>query len=383
MSTMSTRERMDTIPYDRFRTEYLAEIREGTKAMQLPEFKTILERMTDYPAYAESRTCIRDPLTPITKESKDSCVIDLTKPGPESRLAIYTAQMAAVCVLVEGANLPRADFVPEQFTQLVTQHLDSLRGQALEVMRAQNTKLHTMDTMRTQQLLRAFGLFTPDPDRTYQLGLGAGNCLRDAFFVHAEPWIRNSLQGGRKFVSLGVERRWSKHLVLTDSDPEYRNHYIKLNNREFPDIDAFNEETDNVLTRFSDTGFQNRNLVTAIRFDHRMFPDVPGFLSLLSPCLSDECDFIASVGAGDTIEDFIGRMEKITEFFKVLKSSGLQPVVFKFHGPGKPLEKWQAIAFGGPSATTYEMLYCKLKKNNLMDSFCSAQGGECQTPGNL
>ena len=70
MPTMTTRERMDTIPYDRFRAEYLAEIREGTKAMRLPEFKTILERMTDYPAYAESRTGISDPLAPIVKESK-------------------------------------------------------------------------------------------------------------------------------------------------------------------------------------------------------------------------------------------------------------------------------------------------------------------------
>lgn len=361
---------MDTIPYDRFRAECLAEIGEGIRAMRLPEFKTILERMTDYPAYAASRTCISDPLASIVRESKGSCVIDMTKPGPEARLAIYTAQMAAICVLVEGANLPRADFAPQPFTQLVTQHLDSLRGQALDTLRAQNTRLHTLDTMRTQQLLRAFGLFTPDPNETYQLGLGAGNGLRDAFFVHAEPWIRSSMQGGREFVSLGVERRWSKHIVLTDSDPEYRNHYVKLGNREFPDIDAYNEKTENVLQRFPGSGFQKRNLVTSIRFDHRMFPDVPGFLSLLTPCLSEECDFIASVGAGDTIEDFTGRMEKIAEFFQVLKSAGLQPVVFKFHGSGNPLKKWKSMQFGGPSATTYQMLYCKLKKNNLMDSFC-------------
>ena len=108
MSTMSTRERMDTIPYDRFRAEYLSEIREGTRAMRLPEFKIMLERMTRYPAYAKSRTGVNDPLALIVKESRGSCVIDLTRPGPESRLAIYTAQMAAVCVLVEGANLPRA-----------------------------------------------------------------------------------------------------------------------------------------------------------------------------------------------------------------------------------------------------------------------------------
>ena len=368
MSTMSTRERMDTIPYDRFRAEYLSEIREGTRAMRLPEFKIMLERMTGYPAYAKSRTGVNDPLALIVKESRGSCVIDLTRPGPESRLAIYTAQMAAVCVLVEGANLPRADFVPQLFTQLVTQHLDSLRRQPLDALKAQNDKLHTMDTMRTQQLLRAFGLFTPDPNETYQLGLGAGNGLRDAFFVHAEPWIRNSMQGGREFVSLGVERRWSKHIVLTDSDPEYKNHYVKLGKREFPDIDAYNEKTENVLQRFPDTGFEKRNLVTALRFDHRMFPDVPGFLSQLTPCLSDESDFIVSVGAGDTIEDFTGRMDKIAEFFKVLKSAGLQPVVFKFHGSGKPLEKWKSIQFGGPSAATYQMLYCNLKKNNLIDS---------------
>lgn len=101
MSTMTTRERMDTIPYDRFRAEYLAEIGEGTRAMRLPEFKTILERMTDYPAYAASRTCISDPLASIVQESRGSCVIDMTKPGPEARLAIYSAQMAAICVLLK------------------------------------------------------------------------------------------------------------------------------------------------------------------------------------------------------------------------------------------------------------------------------------------
>ena len=370
MPMMSTRERMDTIPYERFRAEYLSEIRQGTRAMQLPEFNIILERMTDYITYAKSRTGISDPLSPIVRESNGSCVIDLTGPGPESRLALYTAQMAAVCVLVEGANLPRAEFVPQAFTQLVTRHLDSLRGQPMENLRPQNTRLHTMDTMRTQQLLRAFGLFKPDPEQTYQLGLGAGNGLRDAYFVHAEPWIRATVQGGREFISLGVERRWSKHLVLTDSDPEYSDHYITLNNREFPDIDAYNEETDAVLNRFPDTGIRGRNLVTAIRFDHRMFPDVPGFLSLLTPCLKEECDFIVSVGAGDSIEDFIGRIEKIAEFSRVLKDAGLQPVIFKFHGPGTAIKQWKTIQFGGPSATTYQMLYCKLKKQSLIDLFC-------------
>ena len=278
--------------------------------------------------------------------------------------------MAAVCVLVEGANLPREEFMPQAFTRMVTRHLDSLRGLPMENLRAQNTRLHTMDTMRTQQLLRAFGLFTSDPEQTYQLGLGAGNGLRDAYFVHAEPWIRATDQGGRSFYSLGVERRWSNHLVLTDSDPEYRNHYIKLNNREFPDIDAYNEDTKAVLSRFPDTGFRGRNLVTALRFDHRMFPDVPGFLSLLTPCLQEECDFIVSVGSGDSIEDFIGRIEKIAEFDRVLRDADMQPVVFKFHGPGTAIKQWKSIQFGGPSATTYQMLYCKLKKSNLMDSFC-------------
>ena len=50
---------------------------------------------------------------------------------------------------------------------------------------------------------------------------------------------------------------------------------------------------------------------------------MPGFLSLLTPCLSEECDFIASVGAGDTIEDFIGRMEKIAEFFTGTEIRGI------------------------------------------------------------
>lgn len=365
---MSTRERMDTIPYDRFRSEYLAEIREIKKAMLLPEFKTIFDRMTDYPTYAESRKHIRNPYVSIVKESNNSYIIDLSNPGPESRLAIYTAQMSALCVLAEGANLPLTDFTPKPFTQLITQHLNSLKGQPLEVLKAQNIKQHAMDTMRSQQLLRAFGLFTPVPDNTCQLGLGAGNGLRDSFFVHAEPWIRNSIQGGREFITLGVERRWSKHIILTDLDPDYREHYIELNKREFPDIDAYNEKTENVLKRFADTGFQKRNLVTAIRFDHRMFPDVPKFLSQLTPCLSDECDFIASVGAGDTTDDFTGRKDTIAKFFEVLKSAGLLPVVFKFHGPGKPIKQWKTIQFGGASSATYQMLYCRLNKKALQEN---------------
>ena len=368
MSVMSTRERMDTIPYDRFRTEYLADIREVKKAMQLPEFNTILERMTDYPAYAESRKHISNPFALIAEESNNTGIIDLTKPGPESRLAIYTAQMAAFCVLLEGANLPLADFAAKPLTQLINQHLNTLKSQPLDALKAQNTKQHTMDTMRSQHLLRAFGLYTPDPDNTYQLGLGAGNGLRDSFFMHAEPWIRNSIQGGREFISLGVERRWSKHIILTDLDPEYREQYIELNKREFPDIDAYNEKTENVLKRFPDSGFQKRNLVTAIRFDHRMFPDVPGFLSQLTTCLSDECDFIASVGAGDTTDDFSGRKDTIAKFYKVLKSAGLQPVIFKFHGPGKPIKQWKSIQFGGPSSATYQMLYCKLNKEALQQN---------------
>ena len=73
-----------------------------------------------------------------------------------------------------------------------------------------------------------------------------------------------------------------------------------------------------------------RNLVTALRIDHRMISDVPGFFGKLGKCMSNDCDFILSIGAGDTRDDFNGRVRLVKGIFTALVDAGLRPVLFKF-----------------------------------------------------
>jgi len=116
---------------------------------------------------------------------------------------------------------------------------------------------------------------------------------------------------------------------VIDADPQRKEPYKRLNSQSDLNVIAINDFIDKALDGLPELMSKNdmgpRNLISAIRFDHRMFPDVSDILRLLQPNIIDGADFLLIISSGHTIKELEGCVNKMKEFFDCLQ--GLDEVV--------------------------------------------------------
>jgi hypothetical protein len=222
-----------------------------------------------------------------------------------------------------------------------------------------------MDAVRTMHLLRILGLITKPTKNMYQLALGAGSGEKDIYSLHKVPEIVRKNDGTFDYYEFAIHQEKVAHVVVSDSDPQRSELYQNYNQNLSQHVLAYNDETDIVLNKIRTLNLQKRNLISAIRLDHRMIPDAQEFLASLITCLDDQCDLIFTIGSGDKPEDFDGRVSVLAELFSILGSLRLRPVLLKLHSQGNVLQQYQSLRYGNPLTSTYQILYCKLKKKDL------------------
>ncbi len=230
-------------------------------------------------------------------------------------------------------------------------------------------KLHSMDTVRNMQLLRSLGLIQRKTSTFQQLALGAGVGTKDMYALHRIPEIATSKSPDGTSYAFWVIQEYVEHIVITDLDQSRLELYSKYNQQSTPPALAICADMMDMLRDLPERQLKKRNLVTAIRIDHRMLPDVPGFLGLLSRNIDEQCALVMSMGAGNNVDEFTGRINKLAEVFDALEHAGLQPVLLKMHGPGTLSEQHASLRFGNPSSSTFQILYCNLRKKMLHKTY--------------
>ena len=71
-----------------------------------------------------------------------------------------------------------------------------------------------------------------------------------------------------------------------------------------------------------------------LRIDHRMIPDSKNFLRLIGSVIDSTADLIMTIGAGNNLVEFEGRLRCFDEMFTSLVELGLKPVRILMHGRG-------------------------------------------------
>ena len=348
--------------------EYLAEIRELVRVVERPDFDEILDYFADYPDYLDRRS--RDgSASKIMMKGGDKRIFDIGTTRPLVLKSLAMAQLAACCHLLHGSRVTRQQFSRNILEAMARQFVNSLSGKPDEYLKRITNKLHVMDAIRTMHLLRPLGLVTRPVAEFHQIGLGAAEGTRDALGLHLSPSIQQTSGENGRLLELITEKQQPADIIIADANPVYRENYDELNNDPSNKITAFNQDTLTVLRVLENTTQTRRNLVTALRIDHRMIPDVPGFLGQLGKCVSNDCDFILSIGAGDTRDDFEGRIKCIKGLFAAMDSAGMRPVLFKFHESGDLDHQWNTLRYGNRRASTYQLLYCRIDGPELARSF--------------
>lgn len=305
----------------------------------------------------------------INKLVKKSGVINIGKQSDFFTDALLTAHLAVCCELFRGIKLPLDRLKPENVDFILENILGKYKtvDQGDEALKLLDHKLHSIDAFRTIQILKALGLYTRESNDVTQLSLGVGSGSKDLTSVHLEPDLKTLSEN---IVDFRVSQQHAKDVILVDGDPQRNKLFEELsNNPDYP-IVAINDDAFNVLSRLPDIlkekGLCLRNTVIALRIDHRMIPDVKEFIRLITNSIDDVSDLIVTIGSGFNLDDYKGRTTVIQSMYDLLQRIGLDPVLLKLHGQGTLEEQWNKHAFGLKSMTTYQILYCKLKKNILI-----------------
>ena len=349
--------------------EYLAEIRELIRAVERPDFDEMLAYFADYSGYLDSRSRDGAARAILLEGAADKRIFDISTTHPQLQKALAMAQLAVCCHLLHGSKITRQQLSRSVLEAMAEQFVSSLYGKSEEYLKRITGKFHVMDAIRTMQLLRILGLVARPVSAFHQLGIGTAEGTRDVLALHLMPSIQRLDGGNGPQLELSTEKQSLTDIIIADANPMYREVFEELNSDTSNNITAYNKDTLTVLHELEQVMKIPRNLVTGLRVEHRMIPDVTSFLGRLGNCVSSDCDFILSIGAGDTRGDFKGRIKLVKGLFKALDGAGFRPVLFKFHEDGNLEHQWNTLRYGNRRASTYQLLYCRVNGSVLAGQF--------------
>lgn len=348
---------------------YLSEIRELNRASQLSIFNQTLSNLQDYARYLRHRKKIKAPMRAIIEASNGSRVINVSKLTPFLQEAFYTAHLAACCVLNKGQQYSLLDMRNNKLMSKAQQYIMQPKFADAEKKRAILHRINNMDAVRTMQLLRATGLVTKQSSAMHQLALGAAGGLKDIYYVHALPSVTTEKINHVNSLSFDYQFQSVADVIVSDSDARFEQTYESYEKDESQSITGYVSDTMALLTELAKKNIKKRNLITMLRIEPAMISNTRDLLKNFIPLIDDSCDFVFSIGAGDSLEAYQNRIETTAELFKHLNEVKLQPVLFQMHHGGTAMEQGQSLQFGSMAASSFEILYCRLNARALKKLF--------------
>jgi hypothetical protein len=330
-----------------------------------PCFHKIIENLVNHKKYLASLKRVKAPYKAILDASKQTRILNIENLNPSIRVEVLYAITSSFCEMFKGDTINYSQLTPEIIEKSAIHALP----QEDKLGDKQNLKILTiisfMDAYRTISILRAFRLVGRTSNHMYQIALGAGIGNKDLYTIHQEPDVVANTIDGQQLITFNLKQNKVKDIIIVDSDPCYADHFATLDREDY--IHTYNMDTLAAIQEVAGSNLQKRNLVTLLRADHRMIPDISQFLHKLNTIITNDCDFILTIGSGDCIEDFKGRIELVDAMFKIFEMMKLKPILIKMHKEGTIEEQWSSLSVGHPSLGTYQILYCKLDRKILLE----------------
>ena len=351
---------------------YLHEARTLAEIARSGNLSRLLPRFLDYKHFINTERAMHYSDRFVESLLSRHAIINTEHPSKELSELYTCANLAAACTIFDGWQLPLTSLTPEYLPDQVARAVNSFhQGDIIKAIQLSD-KLNGADTVRVIQTLKQLGLIRADTSTCRQLSLGAARGMRDVYSAHLYPRIESGFENtilarepGAQTIKFSAIQAYVHDVVLVDSHPMYKAHYQAINEKSEA-IRTLHKDTYEALEDLSEQcanwKIQPRDLVLAFRIDHRMLPDVDRFLAGLGQVISDKADLILTIGAGHTLEDFQGRLDKIGEISAHLENRGMQPVRLQWCRGNSPREMREHPVFGTISITSFEILYCRLER---------------------
>jgi len=348
-----------TISYQLTREAYEAEIARLAQAINVLIRNKGISNIFSYRKYINKQCRSRAGINLIIENSKGSFIIDLSTKSEIIWSLINTAHIAACTSILKGQKFTEAQFQPATLQQNAINAFPAAEITSQENLDMIAGLLSRLDACRTAQILKIFGLFNKNPKSISQLALGCGSGINDIESIHQSCDVKKVNENATNFLSFDYTTPKPEKITLIDADTIHQDryeHYIKND----PSVHGIVGDMLPSLDKLTSDNNKKYNLVSVLRMEHRMIPDIIRFFTKLYPLISKDCDFILSIGLGENLADFKARTKLVSDLYNFLNKAKLKPVVFKLHESGTLEHQQISIKFGHPILGTYQILYCKL-----------------------
>jgi hypothetical protein len=349
-----------------------------------PSFDSLIRQFDDYDSFLKRLNKDTKHRGTVRSLLKHDRIIDTAAPTKELAQFFCLAQIAACSELFRGWKINSSQLNREGIRVLIDQGSAGIRNipeipletrpnqysdAQRQLMNGINV-IQNVDTIRVLQVVKLLGLISIHPSDIQQLSLGVGNGYRDLYGIHGVARISKKLEGASTVLNFDMLEQQAAHTVLVDSDPIYNDHFEKLNREEASRVLALNTEADQAIKVLEKKQLKLdlslRNLVVGLRIDHHMIPDAEKFLGLIATVIDSNADLIFTIGAGNNLAEFEGRLNCFDKLFAALTKIGLKPVRLLLHGKGSSQEQRSRPNFGQLAYTSYQILYCKLQRDRIL-----------------
>jgi hypothetical protein len=343
-------------------------------ALLSPLALELLDRFRDYPGYQRmmrKRNVGGRSLRMLFGENSD---IWMQGTGKSYSDFLFTTHLAACCELMNGMRIPQNNISRQAFFDALATLKTPANSQGTMLEDEINVRFHSMDAVRTMQILRYLGLITRNTEHFKQLSLGAGSGIKDIRSLHLIPRIQrleivNGAGHKEKALLFETVIGYVSDVVIADGDKQHAQYYEELRRLPKPKVMTYIEDLSDTLDRLPDElaihGWEARNLLVMLRIDHRMIQDVRVFFRLVTPLMEDGADLIVTIGSGHSLDEFEGRLRKLDEIASLLEELGMRPVRIRMHKNGSLAEQFHGNLFGISGGVTFEIIHCKLDKAKL------------------
>ncbi len=367
--------RRELITQDHIRLSYESELRRFSEILATPSLVVEIEKFINGHERTQKKGSAKKGLR---LDSNLPPIINLSKRDVATWKNIAYSQIPVCCELFQGASVSEQPFDVEAAKTAVARMVEKFfaRNQSA-IDNILSLRIPLSDAFRVVYLLKSLGLIRWRREGSRQLSLGAGTAAPDVSATHGRGWLQREfcqtpLVGEAGMcLKFHIEYRRARHTVLIDGDPALEQHYDRVNLRYPREILAINEAIERALPRLARAvaagDILARNIVLGYRIDHRMISDVARFFALLGSVITGAADLVLTIGAGDSPEDFSGRLAAFDVLEEYLRGRELRPVRIRmFRSDELDLGlRWGRPLFGLPELSSYEILYCKLKREKL------------------
>jgi hypothetical protein len=346
---------------------------------RLPNFNELLKETTGYLHDLSQSKDNRFEIFSQLVSAQGPVEINLSDATQATEQLINIANLLSIPVLFSGWTLTLDSISKLALAQLIQKAISQLSPDKLQVSQILSSKLNYADTIRVIHIIRLLGLPLPFSRHCDQLSIAASGGTRDRIAMHLVPQITRGTPGSAlmaqtqpQTLSFNILESSPRHVVLIDSDSGLAERYRKLNDDADQPVVALNADISAGLAEtqslISSNTISPRNTIIGFRIDHEMITDADSFISQLAQVITEKATLLLTIGSGHDNSELSGRIRVMKQLQNSLSSKGLRPVHIKCHKGENIEEIRRHPIFGAPSYATYEIIYCELDRETLIEN---------------